>query len=46
MFLGIKDEIPQEIRDGFSKTGIAHILAISGLHVAILSYAFNFLLKS
>ena len=45
MFLGIKDEIPQEIRDGFSKTGIAHILAISGLHVAILSYAFNFLLK-
>ncbi|WP_079547622.1 ComEC/Rec2 family competence protein [Christensenella massiliensis] len=45
MFLGIKDEIPQEMREQFSKTGIAHILAISGLHVAIISYAFNFLLK-
>ncbi|MBC5647269.1 ComEC/Rec2 family competence protein [Christensenella tenuis] len=45
MFLGIKDEISQETRDSFSKTGIAHILAISGLHVAILSYAFNFMLK-
>lgn len=45
MFLGVKDEIPQETRDSFSKTGIAHILAISGLHVAILSYALNFLLK-
>lgn len=45
MFLGVKDEIPQETRDSFSKTGIAHTLAISGLHVAILSYAFNFLLK-
>lgn len=45
MFLGVKDEIPQEVRDDFSKTGIAHILAISGLHVAILSYALNFLLK-
>lgn len=45
MFLGVKDEIPQEVRDDFSKTGIAHVLAISGLHIAILSYALNFLLK-
>lgn len=45
MFLGVKDEISQELRDDFSKTGIAHILAISGLHIAILSYALNFLLK-
>ncbi|MEG0593939.1 MAG: ComEC/Rec2 family competence protein [Christensenella sp.] len=45
MFLGVKDEIPQEVRDSFAKTGIAHILAISGLHIAILSYALNFVLK-
>ncbi len=45
MFLGVKDELPQELRDSFSKTGIAHILAISGLHIGIISYAINFLLK-
>lgn len=45
MFLGVKDEIPQEVRDNFSKTGVAHVLAISGLHIAIISYALNFLLK-
>ena len=45
MFLGVKDELPQELRDSFSRTGIAHILAISGLHIAVISYAINFLLK-
>ena len=45
MFLGIKDDITPEIRDDFAKTGIAHILAVSGLHVAIVSYAFNWLLR-
>ncbi|MEG0585548.1 MAG: ComEC/Rec2 family competence protein [Christensenellaceae bacterium] len=45
MFLGVKDEISEEVREDFAKTGISHILAISGLHIAIMSYAFNFLLK-
>ncbi|MEA5003936.1 MAG: ComEC family competence protein, partial [Christensenella sp.] len=45
MFLGVKSDITEETRDAFSKTGIAHILAVSGLHVAIVSFAFNWLLK-
>ncbi|MEA4852678.1 MAG: ComEC/Rec2 family competence protein [Christensenella sp.] len=45
MFLGEDGSISDEMRENFSKTGIAHILAISGLHVMIISYAMNFLLK-
>jgi len=45
MFLGIKNEIPEEITASFSSTGIAHILAISGLHIGIIALLLNFLLK-
>jgi ComEC/Rec2-related protein len=44
MFLGIKNEIPDEIRSSFARTGISHILAISGLHIAIIALLLNFLL--
>jgi competence protein ComEC len=37
LILGLKKEIPQSVRSWFSLTGTAHILAISGLHVAILT---------
>jgi len=36
VLLGIKYQIPKEIRFWFAQSGIVHILAISGLHVAIL----------
>ncbi len=45
MFLGVKTDITEETRDAFAKTGIAHILAVSGLHVAIVSYAFQWFLR-
>lgn len=45
MFLGVKDEIPDELREEFSKTGIAHVLAISGLHITVIATALNMLLK-
>lgn len=45
MFLGIKDELPDEMREEFSATGIAHVLAISGLHVTILAAVLDFILK-
>ncbi len=45
MFLGIKNEIPEEILSSFSRTGISHILAISGLHIAIIALVLNFLLE-
>jgi ComEC/Rec2-related protein len=36
LFLGIHDGGWQEISDTFKKAGMSHILAISGLHVALL----------
>ncbi len=35
--LGIRGNIPQELRDDFSRSGTAHILAISGLHLGIMA---------
>jgi competence protein ComEC len=35
--LGIRYNIPQEVRDDFACTGTAHLLAISGLHLSILA---------
>jgi len=35
--LGYKDTMPEEIRSTFSDAGISHILAVSGLHVGIVS---------
>ena len=44
MTLGNQNEIPDEIRDNFSKTGTSHILSISGLHVAMVAATFFFLI--
>ncbi|MDR1880750.1 MAG: ComEC/Rec2 family competence protein [Tannerellaceae bacterium] len=45
--LGGKERMPREIKRRFSLTGVAHLLAISGFHVAIvcgfLSFALSFL---
>jgi len=37
LLLGIRGNIPQSLRDTFSRTGTAHLLAISGLHMSILA---------
>lgn len=37
ILLGLRGSIPGDLRDAFSRTGTAHILAISGLHVGILA---------
>ena len=37
MVLGIRGNIPQELRDDFSRSGTAHLLAISGLHLGIMA---------
>ena len=36
MLLGIKGEIDEGIQESFQKSGAAHILAISGLHISFL----------
>lgn len=45
LFLGEKQLISQELKADYSKAGVIHILAISGLHVGILLLIFLFLLK-
>ncbi len=35
--LGIRGNIPGAVRDSFARTGTAHLLAISGLHLSILA---------
>ncbi len=39
LLLGEKGEISKDIREAFIKTGTAHILAISGLHIGIIAFA-------
>ena len=43
--IGEKGAIPQDVRTEFSKAGVAHVLAISGLHVGAVAIAFFFLIK-
>ena len=42
--LGYKDAISPELRESFSTTGAAHILAVSGLHVGIIFMVLNYML--
>lgn len=45
MILGDRDLLPEELYDAFRRTGTAHVIAVSGLHVALLAYAVNLLLQ-
>ena len=36
ILLGLRDNIPYSLQDTFSRSGIAHLLAISGLHLSII----------
>ena len=48
LLLGYKNDLEKNLRNSYSNTGVAHILAVSGLHVGmlyiLLSYALTFLL--
>lgn len=45
MFLGLQNEISQDVYTSFSKTGITHILSISGLHISLIALLLDFLLS-
>ncbi len=45
MVLGVNAETPPEMRDLFQKTGTLHLLAVSGLNVAMLAHILLMLLK-
>ncbi len=44
MLLGYKTELSDELRDDFSKTGVSHLVAISGLHITTLAGILFFIL--
>lgn len=46
LILGERGEIPDEVRESFIIAGVAHILAISGLHVGILALVIFWLFRS
>lgn len=45
LIIGDRVEIPKEINNAFVRTGTIHILAISGLHVGLISYIFYLFLR-
>ncbi|MGH3087058.1 MAG: ComEC/Rec2 family competence protein [Rubrobacteraceae bacterium] len=46
MVLGDRSLIPEEVDEAFQRSGITHILAISGQHVAILTALIYFVLRA
>ena len=42
LLLGIRDGLPESTKEAFFRTGTMHLLAISGLHIGILAWAFFF----
>lgn len=46
LVIGDRSRISEETEEDFRRSGISHILAISGIHVAVLSAAVYFLLRS
>lgn len=45
LVLGDKDGLDDELYDDISVSGLAHVLAVSGLHISILSSALFFVLR-
>jgi len=45
MLLGVREHLPQEVQDSFSDAGIAHVLAVSGLHVGLMAGVLQMLLR-
>lgn len=45
LIIGLREEIPSEIRQDFADTGVIHVLAVSGLHVGYVLIIFMALAK-
>ncbi|MGV3504111.1 MAG: ComEC/Rec2 family competence protein [Adhaeribacter sp.] len=43
LVLGIKDYLPDDLKNTYAQTGTMHVLAVSGLHVALLFYVLQLL---
>ncbi len=44
LVLGVKDDLSTETKEAFSSTGAMHVLAVSGLHVGIVSVGLRYLM--
>ena len=44
LILGTREDLSDEISEDFSRAGIAHLLAISGLHVSLIAMLANWIL--
>jgi len=45
LLLGVRDDLDTELSQGFRNSGCTHILALSGMHLAILSGILAFLIR-
>jgi competence protein ComEC len=45
LLLGIRDGLDREIAEAYKNAGCSHVLALSGMHLAVVSSAIAFLLK-
>ena len=45
LLLGVRDDLNTDLSDGFRDSGCSHILALSGMHLAILSGVLVFLIR-
>jgi competence protein ComEC len=45
LLLGMRDDLEGDLSDGFRNSGCTHILALSGMHLAILSGILAFLIR-
>lgn len=45
VLIGEKNDLPNNIKNSFKKIGVYHLLATSGMHVAVISYFIFYVLK-
>ena len=45
LLLGVRDDLNIDLSDGFRNSGVAYLLALSGMHLAIISAVLAFLLR-
>jgi competence protein ComEC len=45
LLLGVRDDLDTDLSEGFRNSGCSHILALSGMHLAILSGVLVFLIR-
>ena len=45
LLLGVRDDLDSDLKEAFTSAGCTHVLALSGMHLAILSASLVFLLR-